>query len=188
MGHFPSALTVVSGLDSEGLIGFTCQSFFSVSLTPPLIAISVMRSSRSYPRLRETGGFAVSVLDAGQRGVATAFASGGEDKWWGVRWRPTAAGRPVIANALIWLDCQIWSEHDAGDHTIVVGEVVELGPPADLDVDPLVYLQGRYRALQPEGDSRADEDQRPDHEVDDESAQEPGQASTPPKHEGDRGR
>jgi flavin reductase (DIM6/NTAB) family NADH-FMN oxidoreductase RutF len=162
LAHYPSGLTVVSGIDAEGLIGFTCQSFFSVSLDPPLIAISVTQSSRSYPRLRATGQFAVSVLSASQQQVATAFARSAErgaerraetwtvEKWRGVRWRPTAAGNPVIANGLMWLDCHIDAEHEAGDHILVVGRVVELCPPAELETNPLLYFRSRYHTIGPD--------------------------------------
>ena len=62
LGHYASGITVVCGIDGEGLIGFTCQSFYSVSVEPPLVSFSVMTNSTTYPRIRDTGKFAVSVL------------------------------------------------------------------------------------------------------------------------------
>lgn len=147
LGQYASGITIISGLDAEGPIGFTCQSFYSVSTEPPLVSFSVMTSSTTYPRLRETGKFAVNVLSRQQAEVSDQFARSGTDKWAGVDWMPTKAGNPVIADCQMWLDCDIWAEHDAGDHHIVIGRVNELSPPEWHTREPLVFFEGRYRHL-----------------------------------------
>jgi flavin reductase (DIM6/NTAB) family NADH-FMN oxidoreductase RutF len=55
LGHYASGITIISGIDDEGPIGFTCQSFYSVSTEPPLVSFSVMTNSTTYPRVRDTG-------------------------------------------------------------------------------------------------------------------------------------
>lgn len=147
LGHFASGVTIVSGIDADGPIGFTCQSFYSVSMDPPLISFSVMTTSTTYPRIRDTGRFAVNVLSHHQHDVSSQFARKGSDKWAGVSWTPTEAGNPVINDTLMWLDCDIWAEHEAGDHYIVIGKVVELSPPEWHRHDPLLFFKGAYRHL-----------------------------------------
>lgn len=147
LGHFASGVTIISGIDDEGPIGFTCQSFYSVSMDPPLVSFSVMKTSTTYPRIRETGAFAVNVLSHHQHDVSSQFARKGSDKWAGVSWRPTAAGNPVIDDTLMWVDCEIWAEHEAGDHLIVIGRVVETSPVEWHRHEPLLYFKGAYRHL-----------------------------------------
>lgn len=147
LGHFASGITIVSGTDADGPIGFTCQSFYSVSMDPPLVSFSVMTNSTTYPRIRETGRFAVNVLSHHQHDVSSQFARKGTDKWAGVSWTPTQAGNPVIADTLMWLDCEIWAEHEAGDHLIVIGRVVEMSPAEWHRHEPLLFFKGMYRSL-----------------------------------------
>ena len=150
LGLYASGITIITGRDEQGPIGFTCQSFYSVSTDPPLISFSVMKTSTTYPRIRQTGTFAVNVLSHHQQGVSNQFARKGTDKWAGIRWHKTRAGNPVLEDTLMWLDCEIWAEHDAGDHVIVLGQVNEKSP-ADRPVrEPLLYFQGRYRHLGPD--------------------------------------
>jgi len=147
LGHFASGITIISGVDEEGPIGFTCQSFYSVSMDPPLVSFSVMKTSTTYPRIRETGSFAVNVLSHHQHDVSSQFARKGSDKWAGVSWQPTVAGNPVIDDTLMWVDCEIWAEHEAGDHLIVIGRVVETSPAEWHRHEPLLYFKGAYRHL-----------------------------------------
>jgi 3-hydroxy-9,10-secoandrosta-1,3,5(10)-triene-9,17-dione monooxygenase reductase component len=147
LGHFASGVTIVSGIDDDGPIGFTCQSFYSVSTEPPLISFSVMTNSTTYPRIRETGKFAVNVLSHHQDAVSTQFARKGTDKWAGIEWMPTASGNPVILDTAMWLDCDIWAEHEAGDHHIVIGRVNEMNPAEWHRHEPLLFFKGAYRHL-----------------------------------------
>ncbi|MEV8268515.1 flavin reductase family protein [Microbacterium sp. NPDC076911] len=147
LGHYASGVTVISGHDADGPIGFTCQSFYSVSMDPPLVSFSVMTSSTTYPRIRETGSFAVNVLAHDQHELSSQFAQKGTDKWAGVDWHESAAGNPVIHDTLMWLDCEIWAEHEAGDHLVVIGRVRELSPAEWHQSEPLLFFKGAYRHL-----------------------------------------
>ncbi|MBZ5739510.1 flavin reductase family protein [Nocardioides mangrovi] len=147
LGHYASGITIISGYEGDEPVGFTCQSFYSVSMDPPLVSFSVMRTSTTYPRIARTGRFAVNVLSHHQHEISSQFARSGTDKWAGVAWEPTAAGNPVIADTLMWLDCDIVAEHEAGDHLIVVGHVQEMSPAEWHRHEPLLYFKGRYRWL-----------------------------------------
>lgn len=150
LGLYASGITIITGVDRQGPIGFTCQSFYSVSTDPPLISFSVMKTSTTYPRIRQSGRFAVNVLSHHQQEVSNQFARKGTDKWAGIQWNRTRAGTPVLEDTLMWLDCQIWAEHDAGDHLIVLGKVSEMTRADRPHHEPLLYFKGRYRHLRAE--------------------------------------
>jgi 3-hydroxy-9,10-secoandrosta-1,3,5(10)-triene-9,17-dione monooxygenase reductase component len=147
LGNYASGLTIVTGDDNGEPLGFTCQSFYSVSVEPPLISFSVMKTSTTYPRIRETGKFAVNVLAHHQHPIANQFARSGTDKWAGITWKPTTSGNPILADSLIWIDCTIHAEYEAGDHYIVVGAVKELISTEQDHHEPLLFFKGQYRHL-----------------------------------------
>ena len=149
LGHFASGVTVITADAPEGQIGFTCQSFSSLSLDPPLVAFAPARTSRTWPRLREIGRFCVNVLAEDQEGLSAAFARSGEDKFAGVHWRPSRLGRPVLDDVVAWIDCELWAEYDGGDHTIVAARVLDLG--AVPDRRPLLFHRGGYGLAEPSG-------------------------------------
>jgi 3-hydroxy-9,10-secoandrosta-1,3,5(10)-triene-9,17-dione monooxygenase reductase component len=145
LGHFVSGIVVVTAATPAGPIGFTCQSFASLSLEPPLVTFAPARTSSTWPRIRTAGTFCVNVLAADHQELSVGFArSGGDgvDKFAGVPWRPSPSGAPVLDGVSAWIDCTLWNEYDGGDHTIAVGRVLDLG--ADPDRLPLLYYRGRY--------------------------------------------
>ncbi len=155
LGHFASGITVITSLVDGEPVGFTCQSFYSVSMSPPLVSFCVMSGSASLPRIRAAGRFAVHILSEEQIGVSSQFARRGGDKWAGIEWTRSPLGNPVIAGSLSWLDCQVHAEHAAGDHVIVIGEVKELDTQDAADGQPLLYFRGRYRNIAVSGNSGA---------------------------------
>lgn len=148
LGHYASGITVITAQLDDEPVGFTCQSFYSVSLNPPLVSFSVKNSSYSYPKIRQSGRFMVNILSAEQVDISNQFAQQGADKWQGIEWRESPLGNPLIAGSLHWLDCEIHAEHAAGDHVIVIGEVKALHlHEAAAQSQPLLYFKGRYRNL-----------------------------------------
>ncbi|MBM3110351.1 flavin reductase family protein [Pseudomonas sp. P66] len=147
LGHYASGITVISSHVDGEAIGFTCQSFFSVSMNPPLVSFSVMSTSASYPKIRQAGRFAVNILSGEQVNISNQFARRGTDKWHGVDWQESPLGNPVIVGSLHWLDCEIHAEHAAGDHLIVIGEVKALKLQTAAARQPLLYFKGQYRNL-----------------------------------------
>jgi 3-hydroxy-9,10-secoandrosta-1,3,5(10)-triene-9,17-dione monooxygenase reductase component len=146
LGHFASGVTVVTADTEDGPIGFTCQSFSSLSLDPPLIAFAPARTSQTWPRLRDMGRFCVNVLAEGQDAVSQNFARSGGDKFAGVAWTPSPHGSPVLDDVVAWIDGELWAEYDGGDHTIVVARVLDLG--AHPERRPLLFHRGSYGLLQ----------------------------------------
>lgn len=147
LGLYASGITVIAGHDGDEPLGFTCQSFYSVSMDPPLISFSVMATSSTYPRIRSTGKFSVNVLSRAQQSVSNQFAQKGTDKWSGIAWSMSGGRNPVIEGTLTWLDCEIAAEHRAGDHIIVIGQVRAIGACDHHADEPLVYFRGGYRHL-----------------------------------------
>ena len=140
-GQFCTGVVVVAGLEGDALVGLAAQSFASLSLAPPLISFSPAKTSTSWPRIRPLGRFSVNVLAADQQAVSDAFAQAGQAAEIG--WRTTPAGAPILDDVLAYVECALAAEHDAGDHTIVVGAVqrfATLRPEAQ----PLLYFRGNY--------------------------------------------
>ena len=145
LGHFASGVTVVTALTADGPTGFTCQSFCSLSLDPPLVAFAPARKSQTWPALRAIGRFCVNVLAEGQDAVSRNFARSGVDKFDGMRWARSAHGSPVLDGVVAWIDGELWAEYDGGDHSIVVARVLDLG--AEPDRRPLLFHRGSYGLL-----------------------------------------
>ena len=142
LGHFASGVVVVTAAGPDGPLGFTCQSFASLSLDPALISFAPARSSSTWPRIREVGAFCVNVLAVDQQHLSGGFARSGVDKFDGVSWWPGPHGAPVLEGVCAWIGCTLWREYDGGDHTIVAGRVHDLG--ADATRSPLLFHRGRY--------------------------------------------
>ncbi len=149
LGHFASGVTVVTAIADEGPIGFTCQSFSSLSLDPPLVVFAPARTSSTWPRLREIGRFCVNVLAEDQTELSGAFARSGTDKFAGVHWRTSRRGQPVLDDVVAWIDCELWAEYDGGDHTLVAARVLDLG--GDPGRRPLLFHRGAYGLLETRG-------------------------------------
>lgn len=145
LGNFPTGLTIVTAQTSDGPVGFTCQSFSSLSLAPPLITICPSRTSSTWPRIDRSGQFCVNILSSSQQQLSARFATSGIDRFADVTWGPSPGRDPIFADSLAWLDCRIERVLDGGDHHIVLGRVRAMGicPHAQ----PLIFHQGRYARL-----------------------------------------
>lgn len=148
MRRFPAPVAVLTVDAGEEKYALTVGSLVSVSLEPPLVGVSIGHASSSHVPLRAAGRFAASLLAGDQEAVAQHFARSGVPPvalWEGVELRDSPLPEPLIADATAWLECRVVGEHEAGDHTVFVAEVVsvELGRAAP----GLVYLGGEYRAV-----------------------------------------
>lgn len=146
LGHFASGIVLVTGMHDGGPSGLTCQSFFSLSLDPPLIAIAPGKASTSWPKVSSTGAICVNILAADQEALARTFAKSGTEKFAGVGWSPAANGAPRLHGALAWLDCEIVDVHDAGDHHLVTARVIELESNSG---QPLLFYRGGFGSFTP---------------------------------------
>jgi 3-hydroxy-9,10-secoandrosta-1,3,5(10)-triene-9,17-dione monooxygenase reductase component len=145
LGHLPTGVVVVTAVDDTPT-GMTIGSFTSVSLDPPLVCFLPAKASRTWQRMRAVHHFCVNVLSREQVDVCRAFAQPGDDKFRGIAWRPARSGAPILDGVVAWIDCEMDVVHDAGDHDIVVGRVL------DLDVaqaaPPLVFHRGDFGSVQ----------------------------------------
>jgi flavin reductase (DIM6/NTAB) family NADH-FMN oxidoreductase RutF len=167
LGHFCSGVTVITAVLGREPVGFTCQSFASLSLDPPMVTFAASRSSTSWLKVRQAGTFCVNILSDAHAELSNAFARSGTDKFAGVPWRPSRYGAPVLGEVAAFIDCRIWAEYDGGDHIIVAASVLDLA--ADSTRRPLVFYRGRYGLQGPGGDGAigrpfpvADAQARPD--------------------------
>jgi 3-hydroxy-9,10-secoandrosta-1,3,5(10)-triene-9,17-dione monooxygenase reductase component len=144
MGRFPTGVAVVTAVDGDGPVGFTCQSFVSLSLDPPFISLAPAKTSTSWPRIMRAGRFCVNVLAEDQTLLAEQFSAMGVDRFEGVRWEPTKSGSPRIDDVVAWVDCELELIHDAGDHEFVIGRVLDLGVSART---PLIFYNSTFTRL-----------------------------------------
>jgi flavin reductase (DIM6/NTAB) family NADH-FMN oxidoreductase RutF len=117
-------------------------SFTSVSLDPPLVGFFPDRRSTTWPDIRLAGRFCVNVLASDQHEVCRALSEKKSDKFNNVPFRWSGRGLPIITGAVIWIDCDLYAVHDAGDHNIVVGIVFALDTAHG--EGPMIFHKGRY--------------------------------------------
>src|SRR5437660_10499145 len=148
-GLFVTGVTVITAGDDGHEVGTTVNSFTSVSLDPPLVLFCLHHRSRLRADLRESGRFAVNFLARRQERLARAFAGKLTASFDYVVYHHSAQGVPILSEALAFLSCNIVDEFPGGDHTIVLGEVVELGIPRRRQ-EPLTFFEGSFGALEDE--------------------------------------
>ena len=145
LGTFATGITVVTSVAADGeLLGFTANSFNSVSLDPPLVLFSLDRRAYSLKAFEAAGVFAINVLREDQEQVSTAFARALSNKWDSVTFETWETGCPILADALANFECETKSMHDGGDHVIFVGQVLALRTG---EGRPLLYYRGAYRQI-----------------------------------------
>ena len=142
LGRFCTGVTVVTSISDGVPVGMTCQSFTSVSLDPPLVLFCPAKTSRAWPRIQRSGHFCVNLLSHDQLELSNGFAAKGADKFAGVSWRPSVTGAPLLDGVLGWVDCRVYAVHEAGDHYVVIGRVMDLG--VEEAPHPLLFYRGKY--------------------------------------------
>jgi flavin reductase (DIM6/NTAB) family NADH-FMN oxidoreductase RutF len=146
-GLFTTGVTVITTGPAGRADGTTVNSFTSVSLDPPLVLFCLHKKSRLHALLEESGGFTVNFLSARQQSLARHFAERRQDVFEGLPHHFTDDGLPVLSEALAHLACTTVDIHGAGDHDILVGEVVELGVPQH-GQEPLIFFDGSLGPLE----------------------------------------
>lgn len=141
LGSYPTGVTIVTCHSDEGPMGITANSFASLSLDPPLILWSPAKASRRYLPFVEARHFCVHVLDIAQRDLCRRFSVSAFD-FDGLDYNKTTEGVPRLSDALAIFECAAHAQHDGGDHTIVVGQVLSFETAKH--GAPLVFAQGQY--------------------------------------------
>ncbi|MEU7156346.1 flavin reductase family protein [Streptomyces chrestomyceticus] len=133
-------------------VGFTATSVTSVAADPPLVSFGISTGSSSWATVSEAGYVGVHILGEHQRELAATFARSGADRFAApTSWRPGPYGVPLLDGVLAWLVCEVMARVPAGDHRIVLGQVVEGDPEGYAGTAgrsrPLLYHEGRFNAL-----------------------------------------
>jgi 3-hydroxy-9,10-secoandrosta-1,3,5(10)-triene-9,17-dione monooxygenase reductase component len=145
LGHFATGVTIITATDDGEPVGLAANSFTALSLDPPLVLFCVGNTSSTWPRIERAGTFAVNILGEGHEELSQLFASRGADRFSHTPWHAGVSGAPVLDEAIAYLDCALEAQYPGGDHTIVVGRVLDL----DLreGARPLLFYQGRYTRM-----------------------------------------
>jgi flavin reductase (DIM6/NTAB) family NADH-FMN oxidoreductase RutF len=140
-------VAVASVTDSQGTPhGLTVNSFTSVSLAPPLILICLGREVTSIDVFRTASHFAINILAEDQGEISMRFARQAHHRFEGLEWRRGEYGAPMLAGVLAEMECALRRAIPAGDHDILLGEVLRVRIHKG---DPLVHYASRYRHLAP---------------------------------------
>jgi (E)-2-((N-methylformamido)methylene)succinate hydrolase len=144
-GAFLTGVTVVASMQDDGQPrGFTANSFTSVSLDPPLVSVCIARTASSYPIFAAARHFSVNILAETQADISSLFATKSADKFAKTAWRCGPTGSPILSDVAAWFDCRRHDVVEAGDHIILIGEVVGFDHSL---ANPLGYCRGAHVAF-----------------------------------------
>jgi flavin reductase (DIM6/NTAB) family NADH-FMN oxidoreductase RutF len=139
MGSYPTGVTIITTTDSNGNpVGLTVNSFTSVSLNPLLVLWCIDHKANSFEAFQECDGFAIHTLASDQKDLCWAFAGKEPDKFSIAKWSLSENNLPILDGSYGVMQCKVAQRVDAGDHTILIGEVVEL---SKTDKDPMLYFR-----------------------------------------------
>jgi 3-hydroxy-9,10-secoandrosta-1,3,5(10)-triene-9,17-dione monooxygenase reductase component len=147
-GLFVTGVTVVTSGVAERAAGTTVNSFTSVSMDPPLVLFCLHNNSRLHTVVQETGAYVVNFLTGRHGLLARAFAGKETASLRDVPCTASETGVPALSEALAFLACRLVNSFDGGDHTIFLGEVVDLG--RSHPQEPLIFFRGALSALEEE--------------------------------------
>jgi flavin reductase (DIM6/NTAB) family NADH-FMN oxidoreductase RutF len=150
LGQFATGVTIITTIAPDGKpVGFTANSFNSVSLDPPLVLWSLGLAASSMAWFTGANHYAVNVLASEQLELSRRFASRGVtagERFDGVSWRTGQTGAPLLEGTCAWFECSNRSRYQEGDHVIFVGAVEHLGYA---NREPLIFQNGTYHMTQP---------------------------------------
>lgn len=145
LGAYPTGVTVVTSVADDGKpVGFTANSFSSVSLDPPLLLVCPAKSLSSFQVFEACQRFCINVLAEGQEEVSNVFARFDGDRFAQVGWQQDRFGQPTLDNVAATFSCRTNQVIPAGDHVILLGEVEDY---THSGVRGLGYAAGRYFSL-----------------------------------------
>jgi len=149
LGAFATGVTVITTQSDEHTHGMTATAFSSVSLDPPLVLVCVISGTTGSETIARNGVFVVNILGSHQEPFSRYFSSRdrpqGRDAFREIPHRLGVVGSPVLHDVAAFLECRVVAQHEAGDHTVFVGEVLALG--VEPEVTPLLFHHSRYRTL-----------------------------------------
>jgi flavin reductase (DIM6/NTAB) family NADH-FMN oxidoreductase RutF len=144
MGRFATGVTVVTTRFGDEVSGMTANAVISLSLEPPLVAVSVDKEASMHGYIQEGKCFAINILRLDQEELSNRFAQRGPKDFSDLNVQIAETGAPILSEALAWLDCRLVNTVAAGDHDLILGEPVA-GVAAE--GTPLLYYGGKYDEL-----------------------------------------
>lgn len=142
---YPTGVVALAARIDGVPVGMAVNSFTSISLDPALVAVSVARTSRTWPLLASAPELGMSVLAAGHEQLSRRLAAREGDRFGDHSWQTSDGGAVLLDEAALWLTCRPYSRFDGGDHEIALYEIVDV--TLFDDVEPLVFHQSRYRSI-----------------------------------------
>ncbi|TCZ76105.1 flavin reductase [Paenibacillus albiflavus] len=140
MGRFATGVTVITTSIDGVTHGMTASAFMSVSLNPKLVLVSIGDKARMLGKIKESGKFAVNILTEDQKDMSMYFAGQiKEERDIDFEW---IEDMPVLRSSVATIICDVYQAHEAGDHTLFIGEVKYL---RSMDAEPLLFYSGKYR-------------------------------------------
>jgi flavin reductase (DIM6/NTAB) family NADH-FMN oxidoreductase RutF len=136
----PSPVAVVTTKTKDKANGLTVSWVSQVSYSPPLVMVTIAPKNFSYQLMKESGVFAVNILTKDQVSLGKHFSSSSgrdTDKFEGITYDTKKTGSPILKDVYSYLDCKVVSTHEAGDHVLFIGEVVDAS--AASNGDPLLF-------------------------------------------------
>jgi len=140
MASVCTPVSVVTTMAGDRPHGTTVSAFASLSLNPPMVLVSLDKSSELLRHVRRTLLFGLNILHTDQAAIAAGFARKGDDKFNGVGWTLTY-GVPRLDGCAAWLACSVERMVNGGDHTVAFGHVLSAAHAA---APPLTYYQRRF--------------------------------------------
>lgn len=141
-GSFMTGVTVVTTSTKEGLpLGFTANSFASVSLSPALLLVNIAKTSGNHEHFVNCQNFAINILSENQKEISNTFAKPNADRFANIQWIMSELNNPILTDVSAWFDCSLHQVIDAGDHTILIGEIKSFSSSGSTG---LGYYRGGY--------------------------------------------
>jgi|TARA_B100001964_G_C14232628_1_gene600799 flavin reductase (DIM6/NTAB) family NADH-FMN oxidoreductase RutF len=147
-GRFATGVTIITSTEPDGgTHGMTANGVLSVSLDPPLALVCVDKARNTHGYITADGWFGISIVRKDQADIANYYVRKAADRIGDVQipLEQREDGPPVIAEALAAISCKVVAAHDAGDHTIFVGEAVQLSTN---EGDPLLFYTGKFGKIE----------------------------------------
>ena len=148
MGHFATGVTVMTTTAGERMHGMTVSAFASVSLEPLLILVSVEHRTVMHDLVLQSGAFALNILGERSESTARFFADNARLQAPEFRqgaYRLGQTGSPILTEATGYLEATVQASHPAGDHTVIMGQVIAVDIVSE--EPPLIYYRSGYRQL-----------------------------------------
>ncbi len=144
MGSFVTGVVIVTTAKSaKKLHGITINSFASLSLEPPMVLFNIDKNSHSYETFTKAKYFTANILEEKQSSLSKNFSHPSTIDWKNVEYHIGETRCPVLKGAISYVECKLEKLYDGGDHTIIVGHVINT--QTNSDAKPLIYFRGEYQ-------------------------------------------